>query len=693
MSGKDDASFGGDPYVPPASNDEEVVDGAHEEGVRRRLMTTKGYHYVMDVKMGNLKVKRSELVKRMRATLLQRGQSVKLSKFKKELSEAQVIYAEFKDIVGGIKEFVNPGESLDEIEGVVQETEREWSSFEANIKAEIRHLEIIEQQKIESRSVAWSSKSSSRVSSKDKDSLKSKRSSTSSVETAKFQLLKEEAALKAKLAFAEEERKLEVEQRRVELMKLEQEQKLEELRLKSELAQNQAMLNVCLTEEREEMVDLEQNLNLENIENFLKSIPVVSDIAQTPVHQDPMYTVSQVDGAQTTPSPQRCSALSPQAATFTPVSAILEKCMDKLVETSSKLVAATVEQNQVNRRLAISGQLPKISIPVFNGDPLQYPSWNSSFNALIDSKPMDAQAKLNFLNQYLSGKPKQVVEQHLLIGTDEAYQSARKLLKERYGNCNVVGSAFLNKLENWPKVGIKDAETLRDLSDFLEKIKAARETTPSLEVLDFARENVKILSKLPVQLQSKWRGIVKKCRAKKGDGAYPPFTEFAAFVKDCAEKANIPELEDLTRTRDTVKPVDNTKRPTKGKEVNSFATQGTDQNKILNVQNQGKKENLQTCLFCKEHHHLDKCKKFADMPLRDRKDFFFDKFLCFGCDSSRQHQAASCKNKLVCRVCSAIHPTCLHQPRGNAEVVSNCTNVCTIPEQEKGSDHAIIVPV
>ena len=36
-------------------------------------------------------------------------------------------------------------------------------------------------------------------------------------------------------------------------MKLEQEQKLEELRLKSELAQNQAMLNVCLTEEREEM--------------------------------------------------------------------------------------------------------------------------------------------------------------------------------------------------------------------------------------------------------------------------------------------------------------------------------------------------------------------------------------------------------------------------------------------------------
>lgn len=170
-------------------------------------------------------------------------------------------------------------------------------------------------------------------------------------------------------------------------------------------------------------------------------------------------------------------------------------------------------------------------------------------------------------------------------------------------------------------------------------------------MLDFARENVKILSKLPVQLQSKWRGIVKKCRAEKGDGAYPPFTEFAAFVKDCAEKANIPELEDLTKTRDTVKPTDNTKRSTKGREVNSFTTQGTDQNKILNVQNQGKKE--QARLFCKEHHHLDKYKKFAEMPLRERKDFFFEKFLCFGCASSRQHQAASCKNKLVlCLFCN-----------------------------------------
>ena len=86
-------------------------------------MTTKGYHYVMDVKKGNMRAKRSELVRQMSVSLLQRGQSVKRSKFKKGFSEAQVIYAEFKDIVGRIKEVVIPGESLDEIEGVIRESE------------------------------------------------------------------------------------------------------------------------------------------------------------------------------------------------------------------------------------------------------------------------------------------------------------------------------------------------------------------------------------------------------------------------------------------------------------------------------------------------------------------------------------------------------------------------------------------
>ena len=72
--------------------------------------------------------------------------------------------------------------------------------------------------------------------------------------------------------------------------------------------------------------------------------------------------------------------------------ASLEKCMDKLTE-------ANLEQSTVRTQLFVSGQLTKITFPTFNDDPLQYPVWKSAFNALVDSRPMEADIKLNMLNQ------------------------------------------------------------------------------------------------------------------------------------------------------------------------------------------------------------------------------------------------------------------------------------------------------
>ena len=54
--------------------------------------------------------------------------------------------------------------------------------------------------------------------------------------------------------------------------------------------------------------------------------------------------------------------------------------------------------------------------------------WKSVLNALVDSRPLAAGIKLNMSNQYVTGKPKQVVEQYLLIGTEDAYQKARSVL-------------------------------------------------------------------------------------------------------------------------------------------------------------------------------------------------------------------------------------------------------------------------
>lgn len=113
------------------------------------------------------------------------------------------------------------------------------------------------------------------------------------------------------------------------------------------------------------------------------------------------------------------------------------------------LTEANLDQSTVSKQLFVSGQRLKITIPIFSGDSLKFPVWKSAFNALVDSRPMEADIKLNILNQYVAGKPKQVVEHYLLIGTEDAYQKAKSELQERYGNCNVVSTAFISKLEKW----------------------------------------------------------------------------------------------------------------------------------------------------------------------------------------------------------------------------------------------------
>ena len=69
----------------------------------------------------------------MRSTLLKRGLSTNLVQFKKEFSEAHVMYSEFQDMAEEIKLFVKPVESMEGIERIVDQVEREWKNFDCDI--------------------------------------------------------------------------------------------------------------------------------------------------------------------------------------------------------------------------------------------------------------------------------------------------------------------------------------------------------------------------------------------------------------------------------------------------------------------------------------------------------------------------------------------------------------------------------
>ena len=676
---------------------------------RPRTLTEKGLEYHINVKTKNLKAKKHQFTKQVRSTLLLRGQNKHVDQIKQEFSKARVLLGEFYDIIEELRDIVSDHKDKSEIISLKEQIEREWKDFDKDMRDEIIYLEnlMVEERRIEA---------CSRVSSKSKKSSRSSKTKASSVKSSKLYLEQEQAALKVKLAYMEEA-KLKLEQRKVEVQKADQEERLKKLRIHSEIAQNRAKLNVCIANENEDNdnIDLEPFLECTDQSNakelvmkkFLDSVPSqpMSDKCDDQHHFEDQActTVNQNLLQSTTQHPLLNKANKPQVAhnSLNMQENMLGKCLEKLVDVNSKLTTATLEQNHMNRKLELTRQLPNISIPVFNGDPLQYPIWHSSFDAFIDSKLMDAKTKLNFLNQFVTGKPKKIVEHFLLIGSEDAYKSSKAILHERYGNNNVISATLISKLEEWPCVGTRNADALRDFSDFLLKIKAAKATITSLDVLDFAKENVKILANLPYHIQSKWRDYIKQYRDLHGENSYPSFSRFSDFVKDCADKANIPELAELAKSKENPR---QSKRVPFDRTAFSAYTKGKLEDKDL-------KEVEKPCLFCKQNHHLSACKKFTENSFKEKKNFFFKNHLCLGC-ASNGHVISNCNKRLKCKECLKLHPTCLHikqneknehkkeengdkkeESGGDKENLSNCINVCSVLEQGGGTDNAMIVPV
>ena len=139
----------------------------------------------------------------------------------------------------------------------------------------------------------------------------------------------------------------------------------------------------------------------------------------------------------------------------------------------------------MNKPLAVSSQLPKLIVPVFLGEPLHYQLWQNTFNALINSKPLDVDTKLNYLIQSVSGKPRHVVEHYMLIRMEEANQNAQEM-------CFLIGTAtlapsVLRSLQNW-RSGARYHQEMPwhcEISqDFIDKVSTARLTIPSLGILN-----------------------------------------------------------------------------------------------------------------------------------------------------------------------------------------------------------------
>ena len=87
-----------------------------------------------------------------------------------------------------------------------------------------------------------------------------------------------------------------------------------------------------------------------------------------------------------------------------------------------------------HQQLTASMTLPQPSISIFKGDPLEYQTFITSFETRIQHRVNNTADLLYYLNQHLSGEPKDLIEGCLHMDPEDGYVEARRLLKKEYGD-------------------------------------------------------------------------------------------------------------------------------------------------------------------------------------------------------------------------------------------------------------------
>lgn len=143
---------------------------------------------------------------------------------------------------------------------------------------------------------------------------------------------------------------------------------------------------------------------------------------------------------------------------------------------------------QVLRDTMVLTRLHASEPSVFSGDPLKFLEWSTSSKALIERPCTNPTDRLFYLQKYISGEARSVLEGSFYRRHDVAYDQAWEALNARYGHPFVIQRAFREKLNNWPKIGSRESVKLRELT--MPYVKG-------LQVLNDCEENQKILQKLP----------------------------------------------------------------------------------------------------------------------------------------------------------------------------------------------------
>ncbi len=109
-----------------------------------------------------------------------------------------------------------------------------------------------------------------------------------------------------------------------------------------------------------------------------------------------------------------------------------------IMKRQNELTTLLIQQQQLT-------SLPKREIQIFDGDPLQYPSFIRAFENGIESKSDSYSDCLYYLKQFTRGRPRDLVMSCQHVDPERGYAQAKALLQEHFGDEQMIAAAYMEK--------------------------------------------------------------------------------------------------------------------------------------------------------------------------------------------------------------------------------------------------------
>ena len=311
--------------------------------------------------------------------------------------------------------------------------------------------------------------------------------------------------------------------------------------------------------------------------------------------------------------------------------------MTVLAKSNSLL---NLEQGSVQRKLykedkIPNARLPKVYIKPFDGNVLEWPSFNDKFTALIDTSALSDIEKFMYLSSLLNGEAANVIQG--LSTTAANYSVAKSLLAKRFGRKEKIISVHIQSLLD---LQTEKCDSLWALHDKLQIHIRSLENL-GVEGGDYGVILTQIVLKsLPPYIKLEW--------ARSSEGRETDIQFLLAFLCDEIQRR---ERSQLSSSKDHKQP--GLRRPNPSS-ASALLAAGTAAAAAPAV-------SAAVCAICGlKGHHPRSCRKLASMPVAQRREAVKRAFLCFRCLKAG-HLAAKCFSKNKCSSCGGLHHDLLHE--------------------------------